>query len=47
MVQEAGFIKLLSSLILKPFNMHSGIEKIEKENLDLFGLRVLMQAHEL
>ena len=47
MGQEAGFIRPQSNLILKPFSIHSEIEKIERENLDLFGLRVLMQAHEL
>ena len=47
MEQEAGFIRPQSNLILKRFNMLLETEKIEKENLDLFGLLVLMQALEL
>jgi hypothetical protein len=46
MEQEAGFIRLPSSPILKPYNTHLGIEKIEKENLEPYGSQELTQVLE-
>jgi len=42
-----GFIRQQSNLISKRFNMHLEIEKTKKENLELYGLLVLMRVQEL
>ena len=43
MEPEVDSIKLRNSQISKLYNMHSEIEKIERENLGHYGLHVLMQ----
>ena len=37
MAQEVDYLKLPNNLILNRFNMHLGIEKIEKEHLGHYG----------
>jgi hypothetical protein len=47
MVPEVDYSELLNNQILNLCNMHLGIEKIEKENLDHYGSLELMQEQEV